>query len=146
MSPGQFIVCNSSGCKISLVKIFFFSIKQCFSHGSLTMDSKYLCSTRRSSSQLLRSSSRGALARESQEKLHFVLINSDLVLHPQLCNGSPSVRTLGHSCFQFIIAQLMFRETELFAVFELFYSKETDIWTFLDLPLNGRMLWVLGSH
>lgn len=39
-----------------------------------------------------------------------------------------AVRTLGHSCFQFVIGQLMFWETELFAVFELFYSKETDTW------------------
>lgn len=62
MSAGQFIVCNSSDCKICLV-FFFFFIKQCFSQGSLKMDSKYLCSTRRNSSQLLRSNSRGALAR-----------------------------------------------------------------------------------
>lgn len=64
MSAGQFIVCNSSDCKICLVKIFFFFfIKQCFSQGSLKKDSKYLCSTRRNSSQLLRSNSREALAR-----------------------------------------------------------------------------------
>lgn len=67
MSAGQFIVCNSSDCKICLVKIFFFFIKQCFSQGSLKMDSKYLCSTRRNSSQLLRSNSRGALARAPGE-------------------------------------------------------------------------------
>lgn len=67
MSAGQFIVCNSSDCKICLVKIFFFSIKQCFSQGSLKMDSKYLCSTRRNSSQLLRNSSRGAPARAPGE-------------------------------------------------------------------------------
>lgn len=39
-----------------------------------------------------------------------------------------AVLTLGHSCFQFVIGQLMFWETELFAVSELFYSKETDTW------------------
>lgn len=60
-------MCNSSDCKICLVKIFFFFIKQCFSQGSLKMDSKYLCSARRNSSQLLRSNCRGALARAPGE-------------------------------------------------------------------------------
>lgn len=65
-------MCNSSDCKICLVKFFFFFfIKQCFSQGSLKMDSKYLCSTRRNSSQLLRSYSREALARAPGEAAFF---------------------------------------------------------------------------
>lgn len=52
---------------------------------------------------------------------------------------SSSLLMSGHSCFQFVIAQLIFWEIELCAIFELVYSKETDI------SLNCLMLWVLGS-
>lgn len=61
-------MCNSSDCKICLVKIFFPSLLNNASvREVLKMDSKYLCSTRRNFSQLLRSNSRGALARAPGE-------------------------------------------------------------------------------
>lgn len=112
--------------KSVLLRFFFFFIKQCFSQGSLNMDSKYLCSTRRNSSKLLRSNSRGVLARAPGEAV--------------FCPGRGCAGT-GHHCS---CSAEALRNRALYSEYSL---AKKGHGAFLDLPiLAGKTGFNPSSH